>query len=155
MDPKKFKNFCDCFEEAFYKLASQAVGMEFIPSKEAPETEGRKIAAIVGVVGKNKGRVQVEISAKLAGKMYDHANGEPAKDEQELCFYLAEFANMIAGKGITVLNNTYKGANLRLTPPAIFVGNNLDITTSKISSASKSFDTENGTAKIVIGFEGV
>jgi CheY-specific phosphatase CheX len=91
----------------------------------------------------------------LVKKLYEAANGEPVGDEMDLCFYLAEFTNMITGSGITVLNNKYKGSNLRLTPPAIFADENLDIATPQVQSSFRSYKTNYGPIFIEIGFEGV
>lgn len=155
MDQNKFFYFCNCFEEALKKIIAGIPGMELMSDEEVKESEGKKLSSIVGVVGLNKGRVHVEMNEEMAQKLFENSNGEPVKDEMDLCFYLAEFANMITGSGITKLNNTYKGINLRLTPPAIFAGENLVITTSKVHLFSKLYKTNFGTVRIEIGFEGV
>ena len=155
MDQLKFKSFCDCFYEAFQKMATQIPGLDISLNAEEQAISGKTLSAIVGVVGLNKGRVHVEMNQDLVHKIYEAANGEPAGDEMDLCFYLAEFTNMVTGGGITALNNMYKGSNLRLTPPAIFAGDNLDITTPQVMAASKLFHTQYGAIRIEIGFEGV
>jgi CheY-specific phosphatase CheX len=155
MDQNKFDFFCNCFEESLKKIITGIPGMALLSGEEWKEAEGKKLSSIVGVVGLNKGRVHVEMNEVLAQKLYEGANGEPAGDEMDLCFYLAEFTNMITGSGITMLNNTYKGSSLRLTPPAIFAGENLDITTPKVQSAVRTYKTKYGPVLIEIGFEGV
>jgi CheY-specific phosphatase CheX len=115
---------------------------------------GKKLSSVVGVVGFNKGRIHIAMAEDLVKKLYESANGEPATDEMDLCFYLAEFTNMITGSGITVLNNTYKGSDLRLTPPAIFADEKLDIATPQVQSARKLYQTKLGSVMIEIGFEG-
>lgn len=155
MDQTKFQVFCDCFYEAFQKMVTSIPGLAISLNHEAKEIGGKTLSAIVGVVGLNKGRVNLEMNENLARKIYECANGETAGDEMDLCFYLAEFTNMVTGNGITALNNTYKGINLRLTPPAIFAGDNLEITTPQVMTVAKLFHTQYGTIRIVIGFEGV
>lgn len=154
MDQDKFSYFCKSFEEAFQHIISDVMEFEFSPV-EPPDQGGKRLSSIVGVVGMNKGRIHVEMSEKLAQKLFEVMNGEPPGDEMDLCFYLAEFTNMVTGKGITTLNNTYKGSELRLTPPAIFAGDNLDITTPKVQSTSVFYKTQHGNGRIDIGFEGV
>jgi CheY-specific phosphatase CheX len=155
MEQDKFKFFCDCFEDAFRKVILQISEVAVVSCQDVQVSSGKKLSSIVGVVGLNKGRIHVEMDEDLVHKLYEIANGEPAGDEMDLCFYLAEFTNMITGSGITVLNNTYKGSNLRLTPPAIFAGENIDITTPKVQSAARTYKTKYGPVLIEIGFEGV
>ncbi|MGE5582511.1 MAG: chemotaxis protein CheX [Bacillota bacterium] len=155
MDQSKFDYFCNCFAESLVKMFSQTLGTEPTPDTQVKQSSEKKLSSIVGVVGLTKGRIHVEMTETLARKLYESANGEPAGDEMDLCFYLAEFTNMITGNGITKLNNTYKGSDLRLTPPAIFVDENLEITTPKEQSAARLFSTQFGQVRIEIGFEGV
>ncbi len=154
MEKDKFTQFCSCFENAFQKLVSQ-YGLNVVRHQELTDSGGKRFSAVVGVVGLNKGRIHVEMGGNLVKKLFELANGEPEEDEMDLCFYLAEFTNIIAGNGITLLNDRYRGSNLRLTPPAIFTGENLDITTPKVLSTSTFYNTEFGSLRIEIGFEGV
>jgi chemotaxis protein CheX len=155
MEQEKFNFFCDSFEDAFRKVILQLSEVDVVSCQEVQVSSGKKLSSIVGVVGLNKGRIHVEMAEDLVHKLYEIANGEPAGDEMDLCFYLAEFTNMITGSGITVLNNTFKGSNLRLTPPAIFAGENIDITTPKVQSETRKYKTKYGAVLIEIGFEGV
>ena len=70
-------------------------------------------------------------------------------------FILLSLVISVAGSGITLLNNTLKGSNLRVTPPAIFSGRNMEITTHKLQSSTEFFNTSFGSLRIEIGFEGV
>lgn len=155
MEQAKFQTFCDCFYEAFQNAVSLIPTLEISLNHQAEELSGKMLSAIVGVAGLNQGRVHLEMNQNFARKMYECANGEAVSDEMDLCFYLAEFANVVAGKGITMLNNRYKGINLRLTPPAIFAGDNLEITTPQVISDTKLFCFQYGVIKIEIGFEGM
>ncbi|HBE78118.1 MAG TPA: hypothetical protein DDW65_10115 [Firmicutes bacterium] len=155
MDQTKFKAFCECFYEAFEKMIATIPGLGMSSDHAVEEPESKTFSAIVGVVGLNKGRVHLEMTESLGRRIYRCSNGEEAENEMDLCFYLAEFANVVAGKGITVLNNIYKGSNLRLTPPAIFAGEDLNIATLQVLAASKLYHTQYGAIKIEIGFEGL
>ncbi len=154
MDSKKFQTFCDCFFEAVYKVAVTIPGLEMSTNGKSVIHE-KTYTAIVGVVGFNIGRVHVKMNKSLINEIYQRVNGEMALDERDLCFYLAEFTNMVAGNGITRLNKLYKGINLRLTPPAVFVGDNLEVSTSpKVLASEQFFYTPLGSIQIQVGFEG-
>jgi CheY-specific phosphatase CheX len=155
LDQVKFQAFCDCFYEAFQKMVFTIPGLELPGNYETAEIGGKIFSSIVGVVGMNKGRIHLEMSENLARKIYECVNGETVDEEMDLCFYLAEFTNMVTGNGVTALNNIYKGINLRLTPPAVFAGDNLEITTPQVMTVTKFFYTQYGAIRMEIGFEGV
>jgi CheY-specific phosphatase CheX len=155
MDQEKFNYFCQCIDNALLKLVSGFKELNFSRKNELESSDEKKLSAIVRVVGPNKGRVHIEMSENLAKKLFELANGDPEEDEMDLCFYLAEFTNIVTGNGVTLMNNTYKGSNFRLTPPAIFAGVNLDVSTPKVISSSHVYHSNFGNMRIEIGFEGV
>jgi CheY-specific phosphatase CheX len=155
MDQEKFKYFCTCIENALQRLMADFKNLQFTRKNELEPSNEKKLSAIVRVVGQSKGRVHVEVSEKLTKQLFEYVNGDPEEDEMDLCFYLAEFTNIIAGNGVTFLNDAYKGSDYRLTPPAIFAGDNLDISTPKILSSVLIYTTEFGSLRIEIGFEGM
>jgi CheY-specific phosphatase CheX len=155
MDVQKLDFFQKCINDAFQKVASEMTGMNFVPAKEAPEIDEKKFSLIVGLVGQNKGRVLLELNEKLALKIFEEMNGASPDEDLDLYLYLAEFANIVSGNGITSINNMYKGSELRLTPPAIFAGNKLEITSPKVNSLGSAYLSEYGAVRLEIGIEGV
>ena len=109
---------------------------------------------VIGVVGLNKGRILLMADEGTARKITEGMNGEPLEQDLDLYLYLGEFANMFSGKAITMINNTYKNRDLRLTPPVIFSGNDLDVVTPSIRSTAITFHGQ-GKVRIDIGFEGM
>ncbi|HOJ79083.1 MAG TPA: chemotaxis protein CheX [Bacillota bacterium] len=156
MQPEKFRFLAQSVKEAYQIIAAELAGERFDLEPE-PETlpEDQVISVIVGAVGNNsKGRIMVEMAMETARRLTEEMNGEPFTDEFEMYLFLAEFANIFSGKAITKINNTYKGVDLRLTPPAIFTGDKMEITTPSIQSEIVFFKSESGVAKLDIGFEG-
>ena len=90
----------------------------------------------------------------LVHKLIEGMNGEPLEDDADIYPGLAEFTNMVSGNGIIAINNHYIGNDLRLMPPAIFIGENLEVTTFKVDSILRSYQTEHGEVQIEVGFEG-
>ncbi len=153
MEYATFTQFCNYFDNAFQKLAADFDDLKFTRENCPVETDERKISVVISVTGFYKGRIHIEIGAKLAQKMYELANGGPEEDETELYFYLAEFTNMIAGNGVTLLNNVYSGISLRLTLPAIINENSQGIFIPEALSTSMFYHTDFGSLRIQIGFE--
>lgn len=154
MDQDKFTYFSNCIDNALLKLFADFKELKLTRTNELAPNNEKKLSAIVRVVGTPKGRVLIEVGENLTKKLYEYANGEPQEDEMDLCFYLAEMTNIIAGNGVTFLNDAYKGSDLRLTPPAIFAGENLDISTPKVMSGLLFYHTNFGEIRVEIGFEG-
>lgn len=155
MEEQKLNFFYQCLAEAFQKVASEMTGINYAPANDLTLTDEKKFSLIVGLVGQNKGRVLLELNEKLALKIFEEMNGAPPDNDLELYLYLAEFANMVSGNGITSINNTLKGSELRLTPPAVFAGDQLEITSPKVSSAGGAYRSEYGAVRLEIGIEGV
>ena len=155
MEEEKLKFFYKFMDDAFQKVVSQLTGISFTPVIESPSiTDEKKFSLIVGWVGHNKGRVLLELNEKLALKIFEAMNGAPPDDDLELYLHLAEFANMVSGNGITGINDFYKSSELRLTPPAIFAGRKLEISSPKVSSVGCSYCSEYGGIRMQIGIEG-
>ncbi len=155
MEQDKFTFFCKCFEDALKRNVEQMSDVLVESCNDNSGDKEKKLSSVVGVVGLHKGRIHVTMAEKLIRKLYECANGEPAGDEMDLCFYLAELTNMITGSSITQVNNTYKGSNLRLTPPAIFADENIGIATPQVQSSMQTYNSNYGPIRIEIGFEGV
>jgi CheY-specific phosphatase CheX len=155
VEQDKFRFFCNCFEDAFKKNLAEMFDVQIKSCNDIRKDSEKKLSAVVGVVGIYKGRIHVTMTEDLIQHLYESANGESILDEMDLCFYLAELTNMITGSAITLLNNNYKGSNLRLTPPAIFADENLDIVTPQIQLSSHTYSSNYGPIRVEIGFEGV
>ena len=153
MEPKEFNYFFNCFDDAALKIINDLPEPESTLGMEILEPKSKRLSAVVGIVGLYKGRVLIEIQESQVRKLYECAYGETIEDEMELCFYLAEFTNMIAGHGITMLNNVYKGHNLSLTPPALFADKEMDILSSQMFSSSKVYETKYGPIRLEVSLE--
>ncbi len=155
MEEGKLNVFHKCMSDAFQKVASEMTGMNFAPANNFLRMDEKQISLIVGLVGQNKGRVLLELNEKLALKIFEEMNGAPPNNDLELYLYLAEFANMVSGNGVTSINNMFKGSELRLTPPAVFAGKQMEITSPKVSSTQGVFRSDYGMIRLEIGVEGV
>ncbi|MDP3486847.1 MAG: chemotaxis protein CheX [Bacillota bacterium] len=116
----------------------------------------RRFAVIIGFVGAFKGRVMVSADAPTTAAVTESMNfGEVVESLEEQCLYLAEFTNMFAGKIVTLLNNAFRGSDLRLTPPVMFSAVNLDVQTPTMRAAAYYFEGNSGCITMEIGIEGV
>ncbi len=161
MDELKFSDFMNCFDETFRLIAEEMAGLNFnmaglnfnnSSTDQIPDE--KKYVIIIGITGYSKGRVIFEIGQTIAKKITEGMNGEPLNNTIDTYLYLAEFTNTFCGGAITLINNKYKFTNLlRLTPPAVFFGTKMRITTPNVQEGNVFFTNPDGYVRINIGFE--
>jgi chemotaxis protein CheX len=154
MNPGKLNFVCKCIEEAFQKVAEEVAGLQFNRNDEPLDEHGKKYLVVVGLVGLNNGRIFFQMNEDLVRKITEGMNGEPLENDIEIYPCLAEFTNMVSGNGIISINNSYIGNDLRLTPPAVFIGDNLEVNALKTDSIIRKYSSEKSEIKIEVGFEG-
>ena len=156
MDQTKFDFYVDCIRGAFTHIVHKMTGIVFQESSKLENIGNGEetIAVILGVCGPNKGRIMFEAGQTIAKAIGDKVNGEDCANILELYLSLGEFANTFGGSAISDINDEYRGTSLRLTPPAVFGGEEMTITTPNIHSAVIYFGSELGPILLDVGFEG-
>lgn len=148
------KAICDGFISISKGLAER----DFSPQTDDQEMGHEKIAVILSMISEDesmRGRFIFEGDVAQIKDLAEGMNGEPLTDRIEIFFSVGEFANMVCGKAVTVVNNAYRGTNFRLTPPAIFSGTNMDISTPSVKSTEIKYRGPVGLVRVNVGFEGV
>jgi chemotaxis protein CheX len=84
------------------------------------------VAAVVGLAGDVVGQVRFDMTKETALAVASVMNGEklPALDDMAKAT-IQELANMITAQAVTKLHDL--GFKFDLTPPALFVGDNLEV----------------------------
>ena len=101
------------------------------------------VAIIVGLAGQVSGRVVLDMSEETALNVASSMNGERLDCLDELVSAtLTELGNMITGNAVTKLHEM--GFKFDLTPPALFVGDNLRLTDSKVEALVVPLELEEG-----------
>ncbi len=110
------------------------------------------VVIIVGLAGQVSGRLIIDMSRATALKVASAMNQEELKEFDELAFAtLTELANMITGKAVTKLHEL--GFQFDLTPPALFTGDNIQISDNKIESLVVPIDMPQGKIEIIVGIK--
>ncbi|HBT38876.1 MAG: chemotaxis protein CheX [Pseudothermotoga sp.] len=110
--------------------------------------------AIVGFSGLVSGRMIVAMPKELAVIVYEALGGEQPSDD-DLLLGVGEFGNMVAGNAITQINNHLKDANVRLSPPSSFLGEDLTFFNFKMSAYNILFESENLISRLNIALREV
>jgi len=86
------------------------------------------VAALVGLAGDVEGRVLFDMTKETALHVASAMNGQDIPTLDELAkSTIQELANMITGQAVTKLHEL--GFKFDLTPPALFSGDNMEIST--------------------------
>jgi len=87
------------------------------------------VAALVGLAGDVEGRVLFDMTKDTALHVAGAMNGEEFKVLDELAkATIQELANMITAQAVTKLHDL--GFKFDLTPPALFTGDNMEVSTN-------------------------
>ncbi|MDR0389326.1 MAG: chemotaxis protein CheX [Spirochaetaceae bacterium] len=91
------------------------------------------VAALVGLAGDVEGRILFDMSKKTAIAVAGAMNNETFTELDEMAkATIQELANMITAQAVTKLHNL--GFKFDLTPPALFTGDNMEVSNSQVEA---------------------
>ena len=120
---------------------------------QPPVYVSRGLTVYIGITGAKPGRVILDTSMETALKLSEVFNCEKGLTDEAVFNSMAEFANMVAGHGISQIKNLQKYRDLMLTPPSIFFGREINISSHKLRSVTVEIETPVGLITISLGFE--
>jgi len=105
------------------------------------------VAALVGLAGDVEGRVLFDMDKQSALNIASAMNGEKLTVMDELVkATITELANMITAQAVTKLHEL--GFKFDLTPPAIFTGENMEVSDKDVEALIVPMETEHGKVEI-------
>jgi chemotaxis protein CheX len=105
------------------------------------------VAAIVGLTGDVEGRVLFDMDRPTALRVASVMNGEQLPELDELVkATITELANMITAQAVTKLHEL--GFRFDLTPPAIFTGENMEVSDHDVEALIVPMETGQGKLEI-------
>ncbi len=114
------------------------------------------VSTVLGLNGKYKGRILLDTTVPTAIALAEKINGEEFKEIDETVLYtIIELNNIISGKAITEINNANKEYEFRLTPPGVFWGEEIKVSSPGWQVFCVELATDVGSFNINLGFEGV
>ena len=124
------------FVEASYNILKEVLGSEVTRGElylKSSSTPVLGVAALVGLAGDVEGRVLFDMSKETAIQIASIMNGEKLAALDELGrATITELANMITGQAVTKLHDL--GFKFDLTPPALFTGENMEVSTTQVEA---------------------
>ena len=149
-------NYLEHFSASMLQNLQEMAGLEAAANQPAGQETAfasHGFSVIVGITGKRPGRIILDTTQETACKLSNTINGEEC-DEEFVLDTMAELTNIVSGNGITTVNNANPGMGLMLTPPSIFIGNELTIVSPKLNAEVVMVTTPVGLINLSIGFEG-
>jgi len=105
------------------------------------------VAALVGLAGDVEGRVMFDMSKQTALAVASTMNGEQLTSLDELAkATITELANMITAQAVTKLHEL--GFRFDLTPPALFTGDNMEVSDHEVEALIVPMETPQGKIEI-------
>ena len=110
------------------------------------------VAVIVGIVGEPKGRAAFYMDTATMQRFAEKVLQEDRVSEAEALAAVEESGNIIAGHGISRINDVIKDREMRLTPPGIISGTNIKLSNPDLISFNIKAKTDLGDIFMNVGF---
>ncbi|MCF7937259.1 MAG: chemotaxis protein CheX [Spirochaetales bacterium] len=138
------------FVEAAYNVLNEVLDTEVDRGElylKATTIPVLGVAAVVGLAGDVEGRVMFDMMKETALGIASTMNGEELKEMDELAkATITELANMITAQAVTKLHEL--GFKFDLTPPAIFTGDNMEVTDAEVEALIVPMEVPQGKVEI-------
>lgn len=124
-----------------------------IDESEFLEVDG--IAVIIGLTGHPLGRAILHMDADTMRKFARGIIGLQPDEEladEDISDSVEEAANIIVGRGVSMINDVLKDKEMRITPPGTICGHQIRIANAKLLSFNITAKTNWGDFKLNIGF---
>jgi len=138
------------FVEAAYNILTEVLGGEirrgelYLKSTSMPVMG---VAAMVGLAGDVEGRVIFDMDIGTAMKIASQMNQEELKLFDDLAkATITELANLITAQAVTKLHDL--GFRFDLTPPALFTGENMEISDHEVEALIVPMETSQGRVEV-------
>ncbi|HLG13765.1 MAG TPA: chemotaxis protein CheX [Blastocatellia bacterium] len=118
------KIFIDSTTQIFGEVVGPRADVNSIAMKANP-VAGREVMTIIGLAGEAQGRVIFDMSQDTAVQLAGCMLGDRSPGMTPLVrSSVAELASMAIGRAISAVND--RGTKLRMSPPTVITGANLD-----------------------------
>lgn len=133
MDVEYINPFVEASQTVLMQVANIDAKLGSISLKDSPYTSDN-IAIIVGLTGKIRGQAVFCMAKKVALSIASSMMfGMPVTELDEISkSAISELTNMILGNAATILYS--KGIGIEITPPSFLMGDNLQISPTKMKT---------------------
>lgn len=134
------------FAEAAYEMLKQILEVPITRGKLALNHSpiySKGMVVVIGLAGEIEGRVMYDMDKKTAVNIAGVMNGVPFDGIDDMVkSTIAELGNIITGRAVTVLND--RGFKFSITPPTLFVGDEMEMTDVGLDILVIPLESEHG-----------
>lgn len=151
MDTKLLLPLIHACSEIFNEYLKETPEISETTDEKHNKTQG--VIILVGVTGSLKGRFIIDIDSDTAWHISELImRGDVDANDRELIeSAIAEFGNIVAGRTSSILNEL--GQSVRLTPPTVVCGNDVEILDKSTNVLSAKITTSIGELLLTLTFE--
>ncbi len=124
------------FVESAFNVLKEVLGTELTRGELYLKSTSQSIlgvTTIVGLTGDVEGRVLFDMAPETALAIASAMNGEELKTFDDLAkATISELANMITAQAVTKLHDL--GFDFDITPPALFTGDNMEVSDTEVEA---------------------
>ena len=147
-----FDVYKEALSDAMNKMAKTKPEIKEEYSNDLEHISGG-ITVMVAIIGKFTGRLLIDFSQASAFGFAKMILKREPDDIDEILELLAEFTNIVAGNGCSILNKKNSAYGLRLAPPSILRGDHVRISALNFNTDTAIMHTEFGEVKLDVGFK--
>jgi DNA-binding NarL/FixJ family response regulator len=152
------KYFLEYFIAALKKNIVEMTGMGIpvVNHSSGHKLISHGLAVIIGITGSQQGRIMLDVSMSIAREFAKKLLGTESVSDEDVFNSIAEFANIIAGHGVSQINNLLRDQEfeIRLTPPSVLIGETIAIINPKMASNTITAQMDIGPLYMNVGFVG-
>lgn len=138
------------FVEAAYNILTEVLGGDVKRGElflKSSSMSVMGVAALVGLAGDVEGRVIFDMDMKTAMNIASRMNQEEFTVFDDMAkATITELANMITAQAVTKLHDL--GFRFDLTPPALFTGDNMEISDHEVEALIVPMETDQGRVEV-------
>lgn len=149
------ESYVSTYAKVLEESLLQMVGLESeiqIDQNEIAALSLNGVAVIIGVVGDPRGRIAFYMEQETALKFTSKMLGQDDVSVEEAHATVEEAGNIIAGHGISKINDVVKDREMRLTPPGIISGADIRLSNPELVAFNIKAKTSIGDIFMNVGF---
>lgn len=149
-------NYEDAFQETLVTYLQRATKSPVkckTTREHAADLKSLGVSISIGFSGIFKGRMIIDISVETARNIFKTESNLGELEETEVIEYWMESTNVIAGNSASLLNSINRAFSIRVSPPTVFHGYDLNIVLGTSDSVSYYIETSCGNLFVNVGFQ--
>lgn len=149
------ESYISTYAKVLQEALQQVAGLESeiqVQEEKGEPLIASGIAVVIGIVGEPKGRVAFYMDEDTMRGFARRALQQDEVSDLEAQATVEEYGNIIAGRGISKINDVIKNREMRLTPPGVISGADIKLFNPELLTFSIRARTAVGDIFMNVGF---